>query len=175
MPASDIERALYEENGRVAATFWEWRYKTMSHFLAVLAALIALATWAADNNVDGFVLVAFTAGSLFSLASFYLNRRARQVLEWCYAIGASIEQRWVPEARRDLGGPCGRQVPAPRGPYFPLATELAAPLNPRKAVATKPGGWTLSSQMTYYRTLNALYLTGAVLMLPTGIVLEFII
>jgi hypothetical protein len=36
---------LYQENAKVAAIFWEWRFKLMASFFAVIAALFALAGW----------------------------------------------------------------------------------------------------------------------------------
>jgi hypothetical protein len=169
----DFECVVYEENGRVAATFWEWRHKTMSHFLAVLAGLIALATWAFDNRLDGFAFAAFLLGSLFALGSYFLNRRTRQILEWCYAVGASIEAAWRPEPRKPIQVPGGPDVlPAP-GPYHPLATELAPPVYGRRATPTSR--WRASTEMTYGRTMGALYLTSAVLMLTGGIVFEFVL
>jgi hypothetical protein len=167
-PTWERERAIYEENGRVAATFWEWRHKTMSHFLGVLAGLLALATWAATNDQRGFVVTAFTIGSLFAFASFLMNRRTRQILDWCYAISASIEFEWRGHPRSEVVRSDGEPVTPHAGPYSALSAERAPPLRPPAPGKTSR----LAVEMTYYRTLNWLYLAVAISMPFVGVALE---
>jgi hypothetical protein len=91
-------QAIYEENGRVAATFWEWRHKTTTQCFLVLGGLTAIASWAFERDLRGFVLVPFAVGAIFAFCCFVLNRRTRQILEWCYAVGGEIEIRWRPRS-----------------------------------------------------------------------------
>ena len=36
---------VYGENAKIAATFWEWRHKVMTHFFTAFAAIVVLAGW----------------------------------------------------------------------------------------------------------------------------------
>src|SRR5687768_3287161 len=47
------EERIYEENANVAAIFWEWRHKIMTHFFAGMAAITALVSWL-YQQIGGF-------------------------------------------------------------------------------------------------------------------------
>jgi hypothetical protein len=87
------EERIYEENAKVAATFWEWRHKIMTHFFTVLAAVFALTGWFYQQS--GVIRIwhcsPLILGAIFSLVSYFFDKRNQRVLRECYRIGSTIE------------------------------------------------------------------------------------
>lgn len=44
-PNLDLLLRLYEENGRVAAAFWEWRHKVMTYLFTGVAGIAVATGW----------------------------------------------------------------------------------------------------------------------------------
>lgn len=83
---------LYQENAKVAAIFWEWRYKLMVSCFAGVAALFALAGWFyQQRELRDFFSAPFFLAAIFSFASFFLDRRNGKILRECYRCGKEIE------------------------------------------------------------------------------------
>ncbi|HEX7314362.1 MAG TPA: hypothetical protein VF297_10590 [Pyrinomonadaceae bacterium] len=99
---------LYQENAKVAAIFWEWRYKLMASFFAVSAALFALAGWFYQQSELRVLLFAPLAlGAIFCLTLFVLDFRNAAILRECYRIGEELEIKLYGEGAifKSIGAP----------------------------------------------------------------------
>lgn len=83
---------LYQENAKVAAIFWEWRYKLIASCFAVSAALFALAGWFYQQTELRVLLFAPLAlGAILCFTLFVLDFRNAAILRECYRIGGELE------------------------------------------------------------------------------------
>lgn len=92
MTEDERSALLYQENAKVAAIFWEWRYKVMVAFFAGVSGLFALAGWFYQQAELRVLLFApFALGAVFCLAALALDLRNTAILRECYRIGAELE------------------------------------------------------------------------------------
>lgn len=88
------EERIYEETAKVAAIFWEWRHKIMTHFFAGIPALLALTYWfyqQAESSIRIWLCAPLLLGATFSYISFLLDKRNARILRACYSICTDIE------------------------------------------------------------------------------------
>jgi len=87
--------AIYEENGRVSQTFWEWRHKVMTRFFAGIAGIVVAAGWMFDKapQLRPRIFVLLAIGSAFCFISYVLDRVNMKILRNCYKVGKSLEEK----------------------------------------------------------------------------------
>lgn len=87
------EERIYEETAKVAAIFWEWRHKIMTHYFAGMAALIALIGWLYQQagGIRMWLCAPLLLGAIFSFISYSLDKRNKSILEECYRIGKDLD------------------------------------------------------------------------------------
>lgn len=83
---------LYQENARLAATFWEWQHKTLTIFTSGVAAVLAIEAWMFNRHFGSYLAAPLVAGSLLSALCVLFARRNREILNATYAIGAALER-----------------------------------------------------------------------------------
>jgi hypothetical protein len=86
-------RLLYEENGRRAATFWEWRHKVILLCSAAVTAILAIAAWMYERKLGGAIAVPFSLGSGVAAACRVFDRRNSEILDQCLETGKLHESR----------------------------------------------------------------------------------
>lgn len=86
------EQTLYEENGRIAAVFWEWRHKVILLSVSTLAGVLAISSWMYERELRGLLWVPFTLGSFIFLLCWRLERRIATVLIGSYRRGRLMER-----------------------------------------------------------------------------------
>jgi hypothetical protein len=85
-------RLLYEENGRVAATFFEWRHKVILLCSTVLTLSFGAVSWMFDERLGGIVMaIPLLFGSLVAAACRQFDRRNGRILHDCFEAGADLE------------------------------------------------------------------------------------
>lgn len=82
---------LYQENGRVAGVFWDWRQKTLALFFTGTAGLAVAGTWLATNEYGRWISSVFFAGAGLATMCWFMNKRSDNILNDCYEVGAWIE------------------------------------------------------------------------------------
>lgn len=82
---------LYEENGKVAAVFWEWRHKIISLAALTLGGVVGIAAWLYERDMRWAVCIPLLAGSLSYSMCWRLDRRVATVLDRTYRHGARLE------------------------------------------------------------------------------------
>jgi hypothetical protein len=88
------EEKLYEENAKVAAIFWEWRHKIMTHFLTGMAAITALVGWLyKQNGFSAWLCTPLLLGAALSHVSYLLDERNKKILEACLHVGSDLERQ----------------------------------------------------------------------------------
>lgn len=86
---------LYQENAKVAAIFWEWRYKLLASFFAVNTAVFALAGWFyQQSELRALLFAPLALGAIFCLVLFALDFRTAAILRKCYSIGEGLEKEF---------------------------------------------------------------------------------
>ncbi len=97
MAAIDAEarlRLLYEEAGRVAAVFLEWRHKVILLCSAVLALALAAVSWMFNARLGGVAMaIPLLFGSFVAAACRRFDRRNGQILDDCFETGRELESR----------------------------------------------------------------------------------
>ncbi len=96
-PTGDPHRTqiLYEENAKVAATFWEWRNKLLAFCFTAAGALFVIAAWVHKNIDHELAAVPLLVGATISIGCIRLENRNNYILRQCYHIGAAIERGWI--------------------------------------------------------------------------------
>jgi hypothetical protein len=106
MPTSTdaVERRLiYEENGRVAAVFWEWRHKVILLAASTLGGVTAVAAWLYDRDLRWALFVPFAVGAVILFSCWHFERRIAVVLEQCYHRGLWLEAWLLAHDQRLFG------------------------------------------------------------------------
>jgi hypothetical protein len=99
----DIDLSVfYEENGRVAAVFWEWRHKVILLVASTLAAVVAVAAWLYERRLGGVICVPFFLGSIVVFVCSRFEQRIAVVLVHCYYRGWLLERHAAESAESDL-------------------------------------------------------------------------
>ena len=91
----EIENAkiLYEENSRVAQTFWEWRHKIINRFFVAIASIFIVTSWMLTNNkFRDCIFIPFVLGAVYSLISKKMDDVNTWILRDCYEIGNKLEK-----------------------------------------------------------------------------------
>jgi hypothetical protein len=107
---TEKQSLLYQENAKVAATFWEWRHKIMTYTFSVIAALLGLTAWlhAHQHKAGWLEAVPIGFGGMLAFLAAGLDARNAQILHHCYRIGAEIESEWHNQTKvsgqNNLGG-----------------------------------------------------------------------
>jgi hypothetical protein len=82
---------MYCENAKIAATFWEWRHKVMTHFFASFAAIVVVAGWF-YKELRPWLPLPFVLGAGYSVAVVLMDRVNKRMLTDCYSVGTKIEE-----------------------------------------------------------------------------------
>jgi FtsH-binding integral membrane protein len=106
---TEKQSLLYQENAKVAATFWEWRHKIMTYTFSVIAALLGLTAWlhAHQHKAGWLEAVPIGFGGMLAFLAAGLDARNAQILHHCYRIGAEIESEWHNQTNPLFHGPDG--------------------------------------------------------------------
>lgn len=170
---------LYEENAKVAATFWEWRNKLLAFCFTAAGALFAVAGWLYAHDERTFAAFPLVVGAIISIGCIKLEQRNHLILSHCYQIGAAIEKTWtlVVEAPLETGAGDSTDDADGAGTSEPTATVARQPARLRQSLtAADPdpptssddsGAFTMlaSSRRTYFRTMRLMFLAVAILQL----------
>jgi hypothetical protein len=84
---------LYEENGRVAATFWEWRHKVILLFGAMLTTMLVIVSWMYERRLGAVIAIPFALGSLVALACRVFDHRNEEIIHQCFRTASAIEEK----------------------------------------------------------------------------------
>lgn len=84
---------LYQENARLAATFWEWQHKTLTIFTSGVVAVLAIEAWMFNQGFGRYMAAPLIAGALLCFICVLFARRNREILNATYGIGAALEQK----------------------------------------------------------------------------------
>jgi hypothetical protein len=99
MTLNDAEtrlRLLYEETGRVAAVFFEWRHKVILLCSAVLTLALAAVSWMYNARLGGIAMaIPLLFGSFVAAACRRFDRRNGQILDDCFKAGQDFEERFA--------------------------------------------------------------------------------
>jgi hypothetical protein len=102
----DVEarlRLLYEETGRVAVVFWEWRHKVILLCSAVLTLAFGGAAWLYNQRLGGGAIAfPLAAGGLIVSACRVFDRRNGEILDDCFQAGAALEDELKQLHSREL-------------------------------------------------------------------------
>jgi hypothetical protein len=89
----DNYRILYEENAKVAQTFWEWRHKILIRFFMSIAAIFVFAGWMYKmKEFQKYIFVSFLIGAIYSYISKRMDNVNTWILKSCYRVGMELEQ-----------------------------------------------------------------------------------
>ena len=97
MDDDDRLALLYQESTRVAALFWEWRYRLMMFFFTGIAVLLALAGWIYDHDLGRFIAAPAFVGAVLALVCALLELRNAGILRDAYRLAGEIESQWRPK------------------------------------------------------------------------------
>ncbi|HKR12796.1 MAG TPA: hypothetical protein VJT15_12115 [Pyrinomonadaceae bacterium] len=90
LSAADRLRVLYEENGRVAAAFWEWRHKLLTSYFAAVGGIFVLSGWLYGQHFGEITALPLFVGPLISGVAALLDVRNASILKHCYSVGQQI-------------------------------------------------------------------------------------
>lgn len=90
---------FYEENGRVATVFWEWRHKVILLAVSTLAGMLAAFAWLYDRDLPHILWAPFLVGSVIFRICQRLEQRIAVVLRDCYRRGEKVERACASGAR----------------------------------------------------------------------------
>lgn len=95
MPVSvEIWQTAYEETGKVAASFWEWRHKVMTFFFTGIAGLAIFASWVYTHGLGkAFLALPLFLGGFGASIAFFLDWRIARILNVIYVSGRALEQQ----------------------------------------------------------------------------------
>ena len=117
-------RLLYEETGRVAAVFFEWRHKVILLCSAVLTLALAAVSWMFNARLGGVAMaIPLLFGSFVAAACRRFDRRNRQILDALGAIAARSSKRGRKHLRREIS----RELSIPRLAQTPARHERQIP------------------------------------------------
>ena len=89
----DKTKLLYEENSKIAHTFWEWRHKIMNRFFVAVAAIFIISGWMLTNNKFlECIFIPFLLGAVYSFISKKMDDVNTWILRDCYNIGSNLEK-----------------------------------------------------------------------------------
>jgi hypothetical protein len=84
--------ALFEENGRVAAAFWDWRHRLMTFFFTGTAGALAAAAWLVTHHAArGYVAVPLAMAAGLAGVCSRLDRRVGSILKAVHTSGGAYE------------------------------------------------------------------------------------
>lgn len=84
--------ALFEENGRVAAAFWDWRHRLMTFFFTGMAAALAASAWLVTHHAArGYVAIPLASAAGLAVISCLLDRRVGDILKTVHRSGSRYE------------------------------------------------------------------------------------
>jgi hypothetical protein len=128
MPGEDdepvVERAaeaasgpalLYQENALFHRYDVEWRYRVMSRFFLMLAALLLVSRWLWEIQKYEFLWLPFFFISVLSLCFFLLDRRVVSQITVSARVAARLEKLIHPRGGHFVGlSKAGRHIPGRR-------------------------------------------------------------
>jgi hypothetical protein len=86
-------KLLYQENAKIAATFWEWRNKIITYFSTSIVGLLTLAGWLYEQRQGGFISAPLFIGAILSFVLTLLDERNGEILKATYKCGKAIEMK----------------------------------------------------------------------------------
>jgi len=90
----DTWQIAYEETGKVAMSFWEWRHKVMTFFFTGLGGLAVFAGWVYDHGLgSAFLALPLFIGGLGATIAFFFDWRIASILDEVYISGKALEQQ----------------------------------------------------------------------------------
>lgn len=157
----DIEARLsllYEETGRVAAAFWDWRHKVILIASTAIALVFAITSWMYKERLGGIAMATpLLVGSAVAWMCMQFDRRNGQILDATYNAAEALERlltNTTSDRQADL---------AKAGAY----TNLRASREWGKNYVLKVGNYGHILRLAY-RTLSAVFLALAVASLALG-------
>lgn len=85
--------SLYEENGRIARNFLDWRHRVMNRFFITIGTLFFVAGWLYDNQEMKSLFILFFIASFISLVSFLMDRVNSRNLRISLEVGSELEYK----------------------------------------------------------------------------------
>ena len=139
-------RLLYEETGRVAAVFFEWRHKVILLCSAVLTLALGAVSWMFNARLSGVAMaIPLLFGSFVAAACRRFDRRNGQILDALGAIAARSSKR----GRKHLLSRPVENAPPPRDQ--PRALDSPSRANTSASRAADTGGRTPRTQARRHR------------------------
>ena len=84
--------ALFEQNGRVAVAFWDWRHRLMTFFFTGTAAALAAAAWLVTHHAArGYVAVPLAMAAGLAVVCWRLDSRVGVILKTVHVSGSEYE------------------------------------------------------------------------------------
>jgi hypothetical protein len=84
---------LYQETGKVAAAFWDWRHKVITICSTTLVLTFAIVSWMYKQRLGGIAMsFPLAAGAGIALMCRGMDRRNGQIMAASYAVAKPLEQ-----------------------------------------------------------------------------------
>ncbi len=157
-PADPTSRlgTLYQEAGRAAGVFIEWRHKIMLLSTATLAIAFAATSWAFKEDLGELVMaIPLSLGALVSVQCVRFDRRIEELLGLCYQTARDYEGLLIVPG--SVTAPADAAITLPEGVWTRIKRDREA-----KQVSTDLTSRTFGSMTPlFYMLLGVLYGSGA--------------
>jgi hypothetical protein len=90
---------LYEENGRVAAVFWEWRNKLLTYYFTAIGGVFVLSGWLYSNKLGKIAAVPLLLPPILSVVAILVDSRNADILKASYIAGENLERMLLAGSR----------------------------------------------------------------------------